>query len=156
VALAARLAGVMALSIAVAGSAETLVQHRPWWSWSRSLAETPQQRVRVDALWTGVWATPAALAMLILFPWQAWTVLLAWPCLALVAAGAIRNLGLAATGTRTLWIGGCIAATIALWPVASVLALPGAWLAHRLAVVRDRALRVSLWDERTAPVEDAA
>jgi hypothetical protein len=74
----------------------------------------------------------------------------------LVAAGAIRDLGLAATGTRTLWFGGFLAATIALWPVAAVLALPGAWLAHRLAVARDRALRVSLWDERTAPVEDAA
>ncbi len=156
VALAARLAGVMAVSIALAGSAEALALHRPWWSWSRSLPETPHYRVWIDALWLGSWAAPAALMTWVLFPRQAWAVCLAWPALSLVAAGAIRRLGLAASGTETLWMGGFVAAAIALVPAIAVLAVPGAWLAQRIAVARDRALRVSVWDERTTPVKDAA
>lgn len=154
-ALGASLAGGLAVSLVLAGLAESLALLRPVWPWARSLPGSARDRVREDALLLGLHALPMLLLAALIAPpsWPLAGALAAQigliPPLALLAAAAIRRTPERRTGAsgEVLFAGSLAVALTALFPWLALPALAAApWLLRR-AAVRDQRQSVSRWLE---------
>jgi len=138
--------GVVLLLAALTGR---FAQRRPVWPWARSLPVGARRRTAEDAL---VLALPTLVplgATALLDPRAVLTVagcvpLLAFRAVAATRAGTRPRTGAAALPTVEGWL---LAGGVTLVPWLAVLALLATPLAWRSAASRDRALKVSRWDE---------
>jgi hypothetical protein len=146
-ALGARLGGALAATFVVAELADTLVIRRPSWPWARSLPSAAERRVAGDAVMLGVLCVPILAAMTALDLTSAAPVAALIPLLALRAAAAMRRGGdsRSAASGPVLVEGAFASGLIALLPWLGVAALAAAPFAFRVAIGRERALKVTRW-----------
>jgi len=146
---AARFGAGLGVVFLLAGLVERLAVRRPVWPWARSLPVSSKRRVAEDAL---LLALPCGLPLAagaLLDGGAALTVAACLPALALLAAGALRRSRPATSGLATpfLGAGALLAAWVAILPWLALAALAAAPLALRWAASRERAQKVSHWDE---------
>ncbi|HET9227878.1 MAG TPA: hypothetical protein VFR31_14485 [Thermoanaerobaculia bacterium] len=147
--LGALLGGGTAVVLLLAGMAESLAVRRPAWPWSRSLPWSAGRRVLFDSLFLGAHALPLVLLTAWIEPVAALAVLGQIPLLASRATGAVRRAPERRTGAsgEILIEGMLLAATVALLPWVSLLAVLGTPFAQRAAAERERRQKVSRWQE---------
>lgn len=147
--LGALLAGGFGVVFLLADLGEALAVRRPAWPWSRSLPSDASSRVRFDTVFLAAHALPAVLLTGILDPLAAVAVLGLVPLLAARTAGAVRRAPERRTGAsgEILMQGSLLAAATALLPWVALLALAGTPFALRAAAERERAQKVSRWQE---------
>ncbi len=147
--LGALLAGGFGVVFLLADLGEALAVRRPAWPWSRSLPVGASSRVRFDTVFLGAHALPVVLLTGFLDPLAALAVLGLVPLLAARTAGAVRRAPERRTGAsgEILMQGSLLAAATALLPWVALLALAGTPFALRAAAERERAQKVSRWQE---------
>jgi hypothetical protein len=145
--IGASLSGGLAATVTLAFVADALAVRRPSWPWARSLPESSPRRVIRDAIILGAHAAVQPLTLALLNVRAALIVVLVVPLLSLRAATAMRRGGITRTAAwgSVLIEGGFLSALIALLPWLTVVALGAIPLALRVAVARERALKVTRW-----------
>ncbi len=148
--LAARFGGGAAVVLLLSALAGVLAVRRPAWPWSRSLPWSAHRRVVLDAALLTAPAMAVVLLVARIDVLSALEVLAIVPLVAARAAGAMRSAPERRTGAagEIATQGGLLAGAAAVLPWLAALALVAVPLALREAAERERAQRVSRWQER--------
>ena len=148
-AAAARIGGVIAVMVSLAGLANALHVRRPVWGWERSLPWSSQRRALHDAASLAAGVVPVWLVVVAMDIGAALAVVAVSPMFALMAAAAIRRAGarLSAAAGEVTVLGGLIVVVLALVPWSVVLCVAATPLAVRFAARRERDRPVSQWLE---------
>lgn len=154
-ATAARVGGVLAVTLVLAGLAGALHLRRPVWGWERSLPVSSGRRALDDAAALVVGVVPVWLAVAVMDIAAALLVAAVSPLLALLAAAAIRRAGARLSGAagEVLLLGGLVVVMVGFGPWAAVLCVAATPLAVRFAARRERDRPVSHWLELHHSVE---
>lgn len=145
--LPVRFGTLVASTIVLAGLAETLSVRRPSWPWARTLPVGSERRVRADAVWLALHATPWIAASAWLDVRQ--TAVVAAPALylAIRAADAMRRARTHAGAWGPIAVEGTlVAAWCGVSPWCALVPLALALPAYRAAVRRDRDLAIARWN----------
>jgi hypothetical protein len=145
--LGVRLGGGLGATLALARCADALATRRPSWPWARSLPWDARRRVTGDAVFLGVLCVPIIVATAALDLGAATAVAALLPLLAMCAAAAMRRGGDSRTPASgpVLVEGAFASGVVALVPWLGLVALAAVPFALRLAIERERALKVTRW-----------
>lgn len=143
----ARLGGALGATFALAGCADALATRRPSWPWARSLPWAARRRVVGDAGLLGALGAPIIVGTAAIDLGAAAAVAALLPLLALRAAAAMRRGGDSRTPASgpVLVEGAFASGLVALVPWLAIAALAALPFALRLAIERERALKVTRW-----------
>jgi hypothetical protein len=147
VSLGVRLGGALGATLALARYADALATRRPSWPWARSLPWDARRRVTGDAVLFGALCSPIIVATAALDLTAAVAVVALLPLLAIRAAAAMRRGGESRTPASgpVLVEGAFASGLVALVPWLGLAALAAVPIALRLAIERERALKVTRW-----------